>query len=75
MTATNSRVRFANPNATLAALIDDLGLFRVLVSATKIAVRRGKPRPMPADALNDHLRRDIGLAPHQPPPSFRGPVF
>ncbi|MGI1663981.1 hypothetical protein ACRDNQ_17215 [Palleronia sp. KMU-117] len=66
-----------HPSRTaVEALIEDLGPRRVLMIAAAALLREmTRPRPPSAHELSDHLRRDIGLAPHAPPPLPRGPVL
>ncbi|MDA5093306.1 hypothetical protein O2N63_04320 [Aliiroseovarius sp. KMU-50] len=57
----------------LQDLIDELvteygGLRVARVLLANMIARLRRPR---ADALSNHLRRDIGLPPHDPPPGFR----
>ena len=58
------------PTETLERLVARYGLRRVLLALARLALRPRPPVPREhPGALNDHLRRDIGLAPLSP----RGP--
>jgi hypothetical protein len=59
-------------NELLDALIADHGAMRVLRALAMRLVSR-KTRPTRADHLSEHLRRDVGLPPGHPPPTFRDP--
>lgn len=59
-------------NELLDDLIADHGAMRVLRAiAMRLVTRRGQ-RPR-AEHLSEHLRRDVGLPPGHPPPTFREP--
>ncbi|MEO1950472.1 hypothetical protein [Thioclava sp.] len=54
---------------TIEATIAKFGAGKVLRAALfALIARGGKPRPLDAGQLSDHLRRDIGLGPAEPPP-------
>jgi hypothetical protein len=69
MTRLENRLSAAEIQALLAEMIADAGAWRVLTAAAKQALRR-KTRPANGlITLNNHMRRDIGMAPYHPPPS------
>ncbi|OWY04966.1 hypothetical protein B6V75_02170 [Thioclava sp. F1Mire-8] len=58
-----------NDAFTIEATIAKFGAGKVLRAALLALISRGnKPRPVDAGQLSDHLRRDIGLGPAEPPP-------
>jgi hypothetical protein len=59
-------------NDLLDDLIADHGAMRVLRALAMRLVARSVRRPR-ADHLSEHLRRDVGLPPGHPPPTFREP--
>ena len=76
MTPSPTRDHYSHTNDALRALIDDLGPVRVVIFVIVSQLRFRKTRRAPTvDRLNDHLRRDIGLAPMERPPEIRGPIF
>jgi hypothetical protein len=66
-----------HPSRTaVEALIEDIGPRRVLMIAAAALLRDlTRPRPPSAHELSDHLRRDIGMKPHIPPPAPRAPIL
>lgn len=53
------------PESRIAAVIEQYGAWHVLRLSVRALLRRPRPgRRREADDLSDHLRRDIGLAPH-----------
>lgn len=58
----------ADPRQILAELIDSHGFWRVLRAA--LAAARAQRLLASAAALDDHLRRDIGLPPAARPPDW-----
>ena len=69
MTRLENRLSAAEIQALLAEMIADAGAWRVLKAGARQALRR-KARPANGlIALNNHMRRDIGMAPYHPPPS------
>lgn len=74
MTQTTLPVEDMPPDITLARLIDRHGAWATLHALAAVLVSR-RPSRMRAEALPDHLRRDIGLPERgvEPPP-FRGPL-
>lgn len=59
------------PAEALARLIDRHGARTVLAALVAALTARAvvrRPARLDASALNDHLRRDIGLPPHAPAP-------
>lgn len=53
----------AEPAERLQAVIEELGVWRVLAAAAAAMLRRRRRRTPDLSALNAHLRRDIGLGP------------
>jgi len=52
------------PDIAVRDLIDRHGLRPILIAVLGLALHRGHdPAPRRAEALSDHLRRDIGLPP------------
>ncbi|SMR81753.1 hypothetical protein SAMN04488030_2174 [Aliiroseovarius halocynthiae] len=67
---------FHSEPVRLNDLLDELiavhGAMRVLRAlAMRLVTRRARHYPL--DHVSDHLRRDVGLPPGHPPPSFRDP--
>lgn len=55
-------------------IIRDYGTGRVVRAL--ITNMSGRLRQPPrAERLNNHMRRDVGLPPHDPPSPFRGPMM
>lgn len=54
---------------TIEAAIAKFGAAKLLRAALVALITRGpKPSTLDAGQLSDHLRRDIGLGPAEPPP-------
>jgi hypothetical protein len=76
MIATLEPVRTSSPTAKLNALIDEIGPVRVLLIAAAALARRPFKSRLPNESdLSNHLRKDVGLKPIEPPPPFRRPIF
>lgn len=74
MTFTLHSVEDMPPDITLTRLIDRHGAWATLRALATVLARR-RPRRIRAEALPDHLRRDIGLPERgASPPPFRGPL-
>ena len=69
MTRLENRLSTADIQALLAEMIADAGAWRVLKAAAKQALRRSTRPANGLVTLNNHMRRDIGMAPYHPPPS------
>ncbi|MEM1100732.1 MAG: hypothetical protein AAGH73_04285 [Pseudomonadota bacterium] len=64
-----TRLEDLSPAALLEAAIKANGPWAVLRALLATRRRRIRvPRILPADQLPDHLRRDVGLPAHEPPP-------
>lgn len=80
MTRIETRIPAAEAQALLAQILAELGIRRTLAALLRLAIatNRAPPRPnhhlRPAP-LNDHLRRDIGLAPLPEPPPVEPQQF
>ncbi|MEX1662362.1 hypothetical protein [uncultured Thioclava sp.] len=55
---------------TIEAAIAKFGAGKVLRSAI-LALLTRSPKPVNVDVLSNHLRKDIGLGPNEPPPDPR----
>lgn len=60
--------RVQTPRSSIDRLIDRYGATAVLWATIRALLmpRRRRPRPPDPDHLSPHMRRDIGLTPHQP---------
>jgi hypothetical protein len=74
MIATLNQTR--TTRATVEELIEELGAWRVLMIAARAVLHDvTRPRPLTADDLSDHIRKDVGLGPRHVPPTLRGPIL
>jgi hypothetical protein len=60
-------VKHQNEPFTIEAAIAKFGAGKVLRAAIVALLTRG-PKPVIVDVLSNHLRKDIGLGPSEPPP-------
>ncbi|WP_417807677.1 hypothetical protein [Thioclava sp.] len=60
-------VETRNDPFTIDAAIAKFGAGKVLRTAI-VALLTRSPKPVNVDTLSNHLRKDIGLGPNEPPP-------